>query len=470
MTKTSSTKAGRRILGMTFDGKPIFEPRPSHSLLLAAAGGGKTTSGAVPWIQSILADHSRAIVITDSKDGEIAAQCAVMCANHGRKVAIIDDFDILGADNPYKIQINPFGGVIASHKKANGELLFSAEAACHGLIEEPSDGDSKNLYFRDEPRAMIEYVMSSFLARNPNLSIPGGVWSLLADPETLHKMAEIDADEGDSALSSLATHVVEMAKNKDHYPQHRGAAVRSLRIFGAGSPLHHAGMDADIFHLQLLQKNYVVFIIGPQRHMERLGAYYALHLQSFADAILTGLAGATDLILDEFTNAPLKLLIMRLTILRAYGARLHMIAQSRSEIERRFGRLETATIEENAVVKQWFGFSSFEEAERVSKAMGETQNVSHGMGVNSDKMDVSGNFSVGKERMFPPERLMSLPSDEQIIHVKDIGFIHCKKIRQNEISPYASELADNHLEGGRLTPDPKITLPTLLTTKNQETK
>ncbi len=278
-------------------------------------------------------------------------------------------------------------------------------------------------------------------------------------------MALIDKDEGDPALSALATHVVEMRKNEDHYPQHRGAAVRSLRIFGAGSPLHHAGMDADLSHLQLLQENYVVFIVGPQRHMERLGAYYALHLQSFMGAVLSGEAGATDFILDEFTNAPLKELISRLTTIRGYGGRCHMIAQSRSEIERRFGRLETLTIEENAVVKQWFGFSSFEEAERVSKAMGESQIVSHGMGVSSDKMDISGNFSVGKERMFPPERLMSLPSDEQIIHVKDIGFIHCKKVRQNEIAPYCFDLADNPLEGGRLRPNPKISLPTSLATK-----
>ena len=117
MAKSQNSKAGRRLLGMTFDGKPIFEPKPSHSLLLAAAGGGKTTSGAVPWIESMLADHSRTIVVTDSKDGELAAQCAEMCVRHGRKVAIIDDFNVLDADNSHKIQINPFGGVIATHKK-----------------------------------------------------------------------------------------------------------------------------------------------------------------------------------------------------------------------------------------------------------------------------------------------------------------------------------------------------------------
>ena len=55
MAKKTSDKTGRRLLGLTFDGRPIFEPRPSHSLLLAAAGGGKTTAGAIPWLQSMLA-------------------------------------------------------------------------------------------------------------------------------------------------------------------------------------------------------------------------------------------------------------------------------------------------------------------------------------------------------------------------------------------------------------------------------
>ena len=136
-----------------------------------------------------------------------------------------------------------------------------------------------------------------------------------------------------------------------------------------------------------------------------------------------------------------------------------MIAQSRSEIQRKYGEKETSTIEENAVLKQWFGFSSFEEAERVSRAMGEAQNVSHTMGVSSDRPEFSGNFQTGKERLFTPDELMQLPPDEQIIHIKDVGFIHAKKIRQNEIAPYCHDIADNPLEGGALAPDPKTALP-----------
>ncbi len=136
-----------------------------------------------------------------------------------------------------------------------------------------------------------------------------------------------------------------------------------------------------------------------------------------------------------------------------------MIAQSRSEIQQKYGDKETATIEENAVVKQWFGFSSIEEAARISQAMGEQRHVSYGMGINSGKLDHSGNLNTGNERLMTPDELMRLPPDEQIIHVKDVGFIHCKKIRQNEIAPSCFDLGDNPLEGSKLTPNPKVTLP-----------
>lgn len=56
---------------------------------------------------------------------------------------------------------------------------------------------------------------------------------------------------------------------------------------------------------------------------------------------------------------------------------------------------------------------------------------------------------------------MRLPADEQTLHLVDVGFIHCKKFRQNQAAPYCYDLADNPLEGGRLGPDPIVTLPTV---------
>jgi len=92
--------------------------------------------------------------------------------------------------------------------------------------------------------------------------------------------------------------------------------------------------------------------------------------------------------------------------------------------------------------------------------MGDALYLSQGLGTSTDKTDISGNYNKTRERLYTPAELMMLPKDEQIIHVKDVGFIHAKKIRQNEVFPYAEDLLDNPLEGGRLTPNPKIILPT----------
>ncbi|MEM8497846.1 MAG: type IV secretory system conjugative DNA transfer family protein [Pseudomonadota bacterium] len=450
----------KRLLAMGFDGKPIFAPRHAHSLLLSAAGGGKTTCGAMIWLQSLLADTSRAIIVTDSKDGENAAQATQMCIKAGRKVAHVDEFGVLGKDNPYRISLNPYGGVIEAFRQQKGELIFATENACHATIEEPS-GDARNQYWRDEPRTLIEFAQNTLLSRNPRLATPGGVWSMISNPDLLIKTAKLEALEGDTYLRALAHHVIGMTKDEEHFPQHRAAAAKAMRIYAATSALHHAGVDSVHTHQKLIDDRYVVFLIGPVRYMERLGADYALQLQSFMEVVLSGGHAPVSFILDEFTNAPLKALISQLTTMRGYGGTCHMIAQSRSEIERKYGQKETNTLEENAVIKQWFGFSSFDEAEKVSRAMGDSISVSSSIGITSNKAEFSGNFSTGKERFYTPDMLMSLPPDEQILHVKDVGFIHAKKIRQNEVAPYCFDLSDNPLEGARLNPDPKITLKTI---------
>lgn len=454
-------RPGKRLLGLAFDGRPIFEPRPTHSILYSAAGGGKTTCGVIPWMLSMLADPTRAIVVADSKSGEIAAQCAALCARYGRKVAIIDDFRVLG-DSPYRIELSPFGGILAAHKRQSGDLVFSTDSANHALIQEPSN-DAKNQYFRDGPRFLIEFATYLLLKRNAQLTTPGGIWAVLADPETMKTMAKVEAEEGEGTLASLARQVLELAEhNPEHWSMHHSAALKALRSYSADSALHEAGLGATLTHADLLREGYVVFIVGPIQHMARLSAHYSLHIQSFLEALYAGIDGKVDFILEEATNAPLKTLVSALTTMRGYGGSCHFVVQSRSELVRAFGEKETETIEENATVKQWFGLSSFAEAERLSKAIGEDRVIEHSLGLSSAQLDYSHNFSTSKEPVFAPERLMRLPAAEQILHVKDVGFIHARKIRQNQIAPYCHHIADNPLEGRRLPPEPLITLPTKL--------
>lgn len=211
------TKPVKRLLGISEDGKPIFAPKHSHSLLLSAAGGGKTTCGAMPWLLSLLPDTNRAIVVNDCKDGEIAAQAAELCHRYGRNVAIIDDFGVLGEDNPFRVSLSPFGSLRAAYEQQNGELVFATENANHALIPEPPN-DGKNQYFRDEPRTLIEFCELELLENGSSIAVPGAAWSMLSDTDLLVSAARIAVEDGDAVRKSLGEHVLDMQENdKEHW-------------------------------------------------------------------------------------------------------------------------------------------------------------------------------------------------------------------------------------------------------------
>lgn len=450
---------GHRLIGLTLGGnEPIWAPK-GHSLLLSANGGGKSTCGAMPWLFSFAASEpEKAVLVLDSKNGEMAAQSADMLAKMGRKVAIIDDMGVLSEDCPYRVSLNPFSPVVAAAGKKSGSLLYAIDTITHALIPEPAEPDERNRYFRAWPRNLAEFGLRVLLKRSTALSIPGGLWALLSDPVKLRKFAMIESEEGDVGLKALAANVLEMAGH-EHWPQHLEAAQRAVRLFSAGSSLHNAGTGAMTTHAKLIEEGTIIFLVGPQAHISHLGAYYALYILAFIDALYGG-AGSLRIIADEFTNAPLKSLVEALTTLRAFGCEVHMIAQSRSEIERKFGRLEVQTIEENAIVKQWFGFSSFDEAERVSKAMGEEQAVSSSLGADTETLRLQTNLNLIRQRFMSPAELMAMPSDQQLVHIKGVGFFLARKVGQQNIVPFCHQVAENPLEGGRLPPDPKLTFVT----------
>ena len=234
-----------------------------------------------------------------------------------------------------------------------------------------------------------------------------------------------------------------------------------LRQFRPGTRLHSAGRGAGVSHADLIRDGTFIFLIGPQRYMNQFGTVLCPSSHGISAGGLQRCGTAQDQSLDEFTKTqPLKSLVEALTTLRGFGAEVHMIAQSRSEIERRFGRLGTQTIEENAIIKQWFGFSSFDEAERVSKAIGEELAVGSSLGADSESLRLNTNLNLVRQRWMSPAELMAMPADQQLVHVKGLGFFIARKVGQQQIAPFCNLVAENPIEGGRIAPDPLLTLIT----------
>ncbi|MEM1410207.1 MAG: TraM recognition domain-containing protein, partial [Pseudomonadota bacterium] len=382
-------------------------------------------------------------------------QTVPMLAKLGIKVAVIDDMGVWPELSEYRVALNPFGAVVQAYLRDKRDVIYAMETITHALIEEAKD-DAKNKYWRAWPRTLIEFAHGVLLKRDPHSAIPGAVSAILSDPEMVRSFAEIEAEEGEGLLRSQARAIRDMASH-EHWPQHIDEAIRALRPFSEGTRLHEAGRGATLTHADLIRDGYVIFLVGPQAHMSRLGCYYASHIQSFCSALYQR-AGKLAVIADEFTNTPLKSLVESLTTLRAFGGELHLIAQSRSEIIRKFGEQETRTLEDNCITKLWYGFSSFEEAERVSKAMGEEHAVAEGLSGDHFGLKSQSSLSLIKQRVLSAAELMALPPGTALMHVKGIGFTLIDLYSQNQIAPFCDLLAENPLEGGRLPPDPQIRL------------
>ncbi|WP_350335270.1 type IV secretory system conjugative DNA transfer family protein [Coralliovum pocilloporae] len=454
---------GRRILGFTFEGKAILEPNTSaSSITYAAAGGGKTTGIAIPTVQALLASTSCGLVINDVKS-EIAMQIADMCIKYGRKFGVIDPFHVLGKDYPYQLSVNLLSTIVEAARSGDPDLPFYIESFVHTVIPEPKgaeNGSDRNFFWREMPRQYLSTALRKLLAY-PEIATPGGLADLVGNPELFAASMKMLAEDGDMPLSGRAAQILE---TRDHnpqlYSQHLTSAQSALNIFAEG-PLHGFGTDADASFEELLSESYIICVVMPGQHAERLGSAIALTFNAMTDLQMTGRVGRTVFLIDEACAGPFEPALRRITIMCCIGGVLVTICQSRKDLIRKYGEEFTVILEENSLVKHYLKITQYDEAERLSKAIGESLMLQEGLSIDhKDPSKMSGTLGLGRQRHWSAAELMALPEGTQILHIAGIGYIHCLTPKQNWLGPYCYDLGFNEFEGGILPPDPKITLKT----------
>lgn len=172
-----------------------------HSITYAPNGAGKSTRVAMTGLFSFIASEpEKAIFVSDPKDGELGAQAIPMLHAMGRKVALIDDFGVRPELAAFRIDLNAFGASVSAYRRDPSLLIYANEMISHALIEEPTEQDMRNFYYRQSPRTLIEFSNSAMLKRSTGLARPGAVASLVSDIGMLTSFAEIETQEGDRAL------------------------------------------------------------------------------------------------------------------------------------------------------------------------------------------------------------------------------------------------------------------------------
>ncbi len=175
---------------------------------------------------------------------------------------------------------------------------------------------------------------------------------------------------------------------------------------------------------------------------------------------MSGRGGRLINVIDEMCNSAQKYAVDLVTIQRSFQTSSLYISQTLLDIERIYGKHELAILMDNCPVKQYLSIGP-EDAEKISQMMGEEISISQSLGVNSQRLELSGNISTGKQRVMTATELMNLDPAYQVLHMRGYGWLICRKLRQNNIAPTCFDLGPNPLESNQvLPPDPKVTLPT----------
>lgn len=440
----------RRIIGFDLnDGQPLWEPDTTTSwLVLGGAGSGKTSACTLSSLLSVLSDHERGVVINDIK-GECFAQCAALCHRYGRKVAAIDPLNKIDPDNPFRVEINIFDNVIRAYLTGSRTLLLEIMKVVKILIEEPPRPD-QNDWFRKVPREFLILAILALLERNPHLLTPSSLAKLISDPDSFEMITDMEAEDGGELIRSRAQRIKALREGDgDSYDKHYLEAVSAVEMWAEGGPLSDETIEFDVTIKELLAQNYIVFIVGDKSTASELKTHYGLTFSNVLSSQLEGGCGRTLLLFDEAAVTPGREIFEKVVLFRSSDLQVIYIAQSRNDLQRRLGDKLLATVEDNTFL-QVLQFSSFAEAERYSKIMGEIDNVGYSLNETSNKAGLSSTINLGRERLRPADALLSKPRKNQYIFIAGLPPIECEKAFQNQLGPYANELAPNPEEGNRV--------------------
>ena len=452
LTKRQARKAGLAktaglFLGIV-DGQPLFLSDGVHGLICAPARKGKTTSFVMP---AIIHDFGASKIVADMK-GDLAAQTSELIAARDNQSVIIlnpaHKFDLGNA------AYNPMQIILDDLEHAKEDVISDAWSMAMQLIPQAPGGD-RDPFWPNGTRKMLVFVIVSLcvLFDEAEANLPRA-FELLGDNDEFEKLLQQarGSDVLAGELSKLASNIASTwDDNPKHFESFREGAIQSLTAFGPSGRLAPSMTHCDFRFRDLKSRTCTLFMVCDYSRMDVFAPWLGLLMwAALKELIREDSDVPVHFILDEFTNYKLSGLPNALTALGGYGVRCWMVVQELKEIARVYGNEALSTILSQTDVKQFFGVSSLETAQLVSKMLGEEELSSESFGLGAEVLGMP-TLSLGKRTkpLMTPDEVRRLPDDEQIIFLKNLPPIRALKAGYQEISPWRKVVAANPLHGGK---------------------
>jgi type IV secretion system protein VirD4 len=422
---------------------PIRLPSFVHLGIFAPAGAGKGTSYVIPWLRSW---RGGSIVCTDPK-GENYLKSFKYRRKLGRVIRL-DPFKLCG---PGGQGMNPIA--LLPPPDAD-DFLNACRDLANALIFRTGKEDNPHWNDRAEDVLCAIIVFIAAVEKNPKLRNLASVRRIVANEEALlatvnlmrTRCTGVVKDQGDQ-LSSLKP------GNEEFYGVMSTVARQTHWL---ASPAVADCLSRNDFNpLDLRSGRASLFLVLPPPRLETLAPLMRVWITATMSKLSEGEASEKHQILficDEAAHlGRLRWLETGLTLLRGYGIRVCLILQSLGQLKEVYGEKDQVILD-NLGSQLYFGITSYESAEAVSKRIGEqtVTVVSEGTS-ESDSMPTggparepqAGNRSTSSSRTVSEhgrrwataDEILTMPSNMMLLMHNNMHVTLTRKIRY-----YASPL------------------------------
>lgn len=445
--KAGLTKTTGLFLGI-LEGQPLFIENGVHGLVCAPARKGKTTSFVMP---ALCQDLGASRVVADMK-GELLYQTAdLIRERHGHEVIALNPAQKFALGNvPY----NPIQ-IILDDLKNNPEDALADTRSMTLQLCPPALGGDRDPFWPNGTRKLTGFTIAGLAAlRGEQEATLPRAYEVLGNNDLLRSLLDdaIDNDILGGELSTLAANVKgTWDENPKQHESFREGAIQCLVPFGPSGRLAPSMESCNFRFRDLKTRKITLFLVCDYSRMDVFAPWIGLLVwAALKELVREDNNIPVHFILDEFTNYHLSGLPNALTALGGYGIRCWMVVQELQEIARVYGRDALATILSQTDVKQFFGVSSLETAQLVSRALGDQEISTKSFGLGNDFFALpSLNIGTTVKPLLTHNQVRELPEDEQIIFVKNLPPIRALKVGYQEVLPWRMQVKPNPLNGGK---------------------
>lgn len=462
--------ASGNFLGLFGNTAPVFAPpRTPFALIEMPPGVGKTVNYV---IGSILhqARLGKSLFIPDVKC-ELAPMLVGALRDMGIEVWCLNPagaHKTLCGDTP----LNLYQGVVdAAH--APDAFRQDAIKMAFDLAElhlpEHRSGESGNVYFRNGSRRCIAIAILSQALSDPARCTPSDVFALLGDPASFQKRLLflrhelprlLAADLIAEFLRTESGGLLRLFKdNPENASSFLEGATQRLLTFNQGGRMAGYGRAASHTIADMRQRQIVAFVMAPLSHARDFAPVVSLLTHSLLEAAKRHPAGhPIHIVGEEALNFRFADLASDMETMRGLKISADLYIQSFDGLVRKYGREAASAIESYCDIKIYAGLNSLARARHVSDMLAESTIRRQDYSYRAEATDINVSSRELGRRLMTPDDILAMDRDKAWVFVRGLRPLCLSMVDYGRISPWRDEVADNPLEGTRLSGSPAFAI------------